>query len=338
VSSGDQPKAAGSGRGTLPRFVRTVGRQAASPREHGAHPFMNQYVIGRFPWPVEELSAKNGSVHGRLTAAGREAWRWRRRVATGHYTARMSPQKVHQYWPAPKSDHVRLWRFMSLGKFVQLRHSRSLYFARLDQFNDPYERFPPAGFVGDRAFNFGIDPAEEDRHFRRRASKTCALHYANCWYSSDHEPAALWHQYPGDETLAVRSSVRRFSKSIEATSQIVYCGLVEYVDFYNKWWTEPADFHFVMIKRASFAHEREFRAVVVLDPPAGEMDIEDLRTAMPRGIEVPVDLEVLIDDIVMAPTAPSWMTDVLRDLIAKYGQLRKILRQSDLYRLRDLLN
>ena len=37
---------------------------------------------------------------------------------------------------------MRLWRYFSLPKLLHLLQSGALYFARLDQLDDPFEGFP----------------------------------------------------------------------------------------------------------------------------------------------------------------------------------------------------
>ncbi len=44
------------------------------------------------------------------------------------------PEFVH-----PSDLKVKIWRFMSLAKFLSLLHTNSLYFSRSDKLGDPFE-------------------------------------------------------------------------------------------------------------------------------------------------------------------------------------------------------
>ncbi|MET3203346.1 MULTISPECIES: hypothetical protein [unclassified Arthrobacter] len=61
-------------------------------------------------------------------------------------------------------------------------------------------------------------------------------------------------------------------------------------------------------------------------PPASErspnVDYEnviDYRT-LPAGKLLAVDLKQLVNRVVVAPEAPSWFIDVVRDIVSKYNQ------------------
>ena len=68
-------------------------------------------------------------------------------------------------------------------------------------------------------------------------------------------------------------------------------------------------------KRKSFEHEKEVRIVQVRDdaPPSC------------LGVSVPVDLDVLIENIYVSPLAQPWFEDLANDILAKYGINKKVI-------------
>lgn len=41
---------------------------------------------------------------------------------------------------------------------------------------------------------------------------------------------------------------------------------------------------------------------------------------LPTGVHLSIDLDALIARVMIAPEAPAWFTEPVRDVVAKYGQ------------------
>ena len=67
-------------------------------------------------------------------------------------------------------------------------------------------------------------------------------------------------------------------------------------------------------KRKSFEHEKEVRAVVTRFPAEGE-----LGDTITSGIPIRIDLNVLVETVYIAPDAPSWVGDLVKSVIQRYG-------------------
>lgn len=78
----------------------------------------------------------------------------------------------------PLNVDRRLWRYMSLLKFVDLLQRSCLWFTRLDRFQDPYEGFLPE--IITRLAN-GKDRTEFSQFQYDNWRKAAC---ANCWYMS----------------------------------------------------------------------------------------------------------------------------------------------------------
>ena len=90
------------------------------------------------------------------------------------------------------NENERVWRYMDFTKLVSLLHSRTLYFARADKFDDPFEGSYPAKNVSRyRDYHESLNlPPDVHRDlvpllndgmstFVRRCRKWTAL---NCWH------------------------------------------------------------------------------------------------------------------------------------------------------------
>ena len=73
-------------------------------------------------------------------------------------------------------------------------------------------------------------------------------------------------------------------------------------------------------KRRSFEHEREYRVVIALE----EEEKENI------GVLISVLLDKLIEKVVVSPTAPKWVSELVRREVKVY-ELDIPVAQSDLY-------
>jgi hypothetical protein len=236
--------------------------------------------------------------------------------------------EAHPQFDQPKNLDARVWRFLDLPKFLSLLHSGSVHFARADQFEDPYE-----GRVSDR-MNAHI--REHDRvigpALGQMANWIRTDTFISCWHLSEHESATMWKLYSGaDVGLAVVTSYGKLRNALDRDSRAILLGVVRYGHDYGAEVALDVLARF-MNKRKSFEHEKEVRAVIwrIMNnhPKSGEQYVPSAET----GMRVEVDLNELVDEVLLAPTAPAWFVPVLSHLAAKLGYSFAV-RQSSLYRL-----
>jgi hypothetical protein len=185
------------------------------------------------------------------------------------------------------------------------------------------------------------------------------LHYrrsffVNCWHLNQDDSPAMWAQYAiGGQGVAVTSSYRQILGALTLATQEVSVGVVKYLD----WSKEPVDdWVYPLSKRRNFAHEKELRifywdqvisgkiqllhnilADHMMDHLYGRIDkinwefIDDdvNKIAHEPGIYIPIDLDQLIDEVYVAPSAPDWFRDVVASVCGKYD-LNRVPRRSDL--------
>jgi hypothetical protein len=219
---------------------------------------------------------------------------------------------------------LTLWRYMGLEKLLDLLQRRSLYFAQLKSFRDPYEgmvpialrtpvidvsQMPDDGSTGWREFVLHFESVRDEK-IRDEL-------YVSCWHSNPGETAAMWSLYSRTSGLAIRTTSDRFAHALRNCLPEVELAAVEYADIVSGMaagtpWS---------IKRPSFQHEMEIRAVI-RDPDCNA-----------GGLLVPVDLEALIEEVYISPEAEPWITCVVKNVIAKYG-LETNVQRSGLWTLR----
>ncbi|MBN1566152.1 MAG: DUF2971 domain-containing protein [Anaerolineae bacterium] len=244
-------------------------------------------------------------------------------------------------------DETKIWRYMSLTKFVSLLHRQALFFGRVAglQKDDPYEG----------AFPKNYDQPDLKRYFRQIGhADTVAV---NCWHIGNYESAAMWKLY-GDGGIAVQSTIGCLKKSFDRETREIYLGKVYYIDYEIDHLSSDEEnmLSLCLHKRPSFEHERELRALMNLGPSPEvmlrqrertinylkvhnllpeedeqrlireqqelteqvEMELEKDETER-YGTYVDVDLEILLDQICIPPTSQPWIEEAVRSLVEKYG-------------------
>ena len=237
------------------------------------------------------------------------------------------------------NENERVWRYMDFTKLVSLLHSRTLYFARADKFDDPFEGSYPAKNVSRyRDYHESLNlPPDVHRDlvpllndgmstFVRRCRKWTAL---NCWHLSDYESAAMWRLYlKGSDGIAIMSSYGRLRNSFKNTSEQIYIGKVRYIDYQRDSIDGTSIFSPFLYKRNSFTHEREVRALIS-KLPIRDGGLDFAQESIEDGINIDVDLSLLVETIYVVPYAPKWVHNAVKSVVERYGCTFEV-RQSDI--------
>jgi hypothetical protein len=195
-----------------------------------------------------------------------------------------------------------LWRYMTFEKFCWLVEKASLYHARLDRFEDPFEGSVTAAYARNRE-NEELAPGSRAGDVEPWTWK--CLRYqslASCWHASEGcESDAQWKIYaPGGVGIAVVSSMERLLQSVSFHPHMHgILGQVEYTDFeqhdmgHRPFGTQMSP---GFAKRKSFEHEREVRGIILADLiveggsfTMNEAFLEKQRREQPVGISAKVD-------------------------------------------------
>lgn len=287
-------------------------------------------------------------------------------LSTFHGQLPNLPHRQHPSFKPPSSPDDKVWRYLDLPKFVSMVQNRALYFVRSTEFEDPYEGTTPEFNVKRReqwmrehktlyATEEVLQAAlksynESDARENYMMAVECLV---NSWHLNDEESASMWKLYSDNNSgIAIQSTFQRLCDSFQSNSaDVVYAGVVEYID-YRKQGTDPSNgFNNFLVKRKSFACEREIRLATV--PSSGlwaklrelkglkpnenmTSSFEEIQAAanmMDKGKSIPTDLQVLIERVYVAPMAPTWYLNMVNYLLKQYLPSKQATK-SELYDLK----
>ena len=221
------------------------------------------------------------------------------------------------------NDNMTIWRYLDFTKFVSLLDRQALFFCRADKLGDPFEGSQPKPNIPLRSeiFEHQIPVDILSEQYKRIREFTAV----NCWHINRYESAAMWKLYlKSNEGIAIRSTFGRLRNSLNDAKPDIYIGKVQYID-YDKDNIPNYLFSPFLHKRKSFEHEVELRAVIQ-EFPEGKL-LSEADRPFEDGLYIPVDLNLLINEIYLAPTSPKWLRELVESVTAKYG-IKKKVRQS----------
>lgn len=243
------------------------------------------------------------------------------------------PAAHHHIFKQPDDPGIPIWRYMDFTKFVAMLETRALFFARSDKLGDPFEGSSSRGNALFRPIIYKemyekltAETLEEMSSGRSDIAKWLRQWtFINCWHMNATESAAMWRLYTkSNEAIAIRSSFFRLANVLDDKT---YVGRVEYIDFERDWMPEGNAFYPFVHKRMSFAHETEIRALFTQWPITdGGFDFK----AEPpmAGFEKHVNVDELIEQVYVAPTAPEWFRELVQKVSSRYGLKKPVLQSS----------
>ena len=233
---------------------------------------------------------------------------------------------------------MKIWRYVDLAKFIHMLATGTLYFpCATTQLKDPYEGWLPRSHIKameqinrgildqmkttqdsflaqhptrDRApFDSLRDETERKLNLQKLLREANSKFGVNCWHINEHESEAMWQLYTAaGQGIAIESTKARLEDALRGEGIIV--DQVRYMDFDSDEIERGQRHYGLFLKRKSFAHEQELRAMIKLPTPG-------------TGIAVPCDLSGLIAQIHIFPKAPPYYAEAVRYAL---GQARPELK------------
>ncbi len=251
---------------------------------------------------------------------------------------------AHPCFSEPTNDQIKIWRYLTLPKFIDLLHSRTLFFTRADLLRaddksegtgltnvaragvKALEELSARGVELSYLAYPGLTAKQLVEMLTQsdRAHEELIKHYfVNCWHMNEHENFAMWKVYSEPFGVCIQSTyeslINCFNDSdysfYRKTSK-VYVGEVRYVDWDNYVIPQNNGFWPVMHKKREFGYERELRCIVW-----------DFNKPV---VKVGVDLERLVHRVFINPYTPPWFHQVISSLCAKYDLGEERITQSSL--------
>jgi hypothetical protein len=148
--------------------------------------------------------------------------------------------------------------------------------------------------------------------------------YISAWHMSEYESLAMWKLYDmSGNGVAIVTDFEKLCASISYRRPI-HIGCVKYIDYHSDDMWLGNLFDPFMHKTIALRHESEVRAVLS-DHLDGFSDFTNSLMLKrdrqlpdpPIGVSVECDLEKLIDRVVVSPTAPTWVVELVRDYCRK---------------------
>jgi hypothetical protein len=254
---------------------------------------------------------------------------------------------------------------MDVLKLMYLLENASLWFARADLLDDPREgRLTDAELCHLKALGEGAE-----RHIDLRESSRRECFVNCWYASESESMAMWELYGKGCGSIAVRSSVGAVKAALNSVDRSVSIGYIQYVDWVGKASLPNNVYGMLVRKIESYKHESEVRLLMwdpnaaerwpesvhvtwVANRMADELRVmhwevseSELQRvcqqavfassergyleAMPKGIPLKIEIESLVEELVVGPDQPSWVVDVLRALVSRFG-LSKSVRPSSL--------
>jgi hypothetical protein len=193
-----------------------------------------------------------------------------------------------------------LWRYVKLDRFLEVVRTSRLYFAAATQFADPFE--------GAVAVQTNLPPPDpryaEMEHAERAFFALKRMTKISCWHRADYESDAMWKLYAeASKGIAMcttpermRQAFRPFRLRDDYVEEDLWGSPVSYIDLTQVRMRGGNMLERFFWKHRAFAWEREFRLAISLRI-AEEHGVE----IPAEGIEVEIDLNVLVEHIVLGP-------------------------------------
>lgn len=246
-------------------------------------------------------------------------------------------QKYYKYLNQEHNE-ITIWRYMDFIKFLSLIESRSLFLTKVNKMSDLLEGKYPMNTrrSWERAHmhlpQFWRDVIIENQTENYKTLKETT--YISCWRADDKSSYHMWDAYTKRiDGIAIKSTTKRLHTSLfKYRAEIglpVHVAKVAYVDFKKDASANDLLIYQFINKAKDYKHEKEFRAILMegLIPPT-KFNREALRINHENGIDYPVDIDLLIDEIHISPFAPKEYVSSVENLLKKYD-IRKPIFQDE---------
>lgn len=233
------------------------------------------------------------------------------------------------------NPNTTIWRYMDLDKFLSLISNESLYFVNALRLNDEFEGSLSQHEIKELEDNYRStigyiqdesrieEYVEENREVRKKEKEDYVI---NCWHMNESESAAMWKLYSTSKrSIAIKSSINRLMNSLSNIDFEIHLGKVRYIDFKKDKQTIKYPVYRFIYKRHSFDYEKEFRAIFRRMDMNAEYS-QMYRNDFIKGINIPIDPNILINGIYISPKSQDWFLKLVREIKSKYGISARVRR------------
>ena len=221
----------------------------------------------------------------------------------------------------------RLWRYMSLAKYISLLEKQSLWLARADTFRDKHEgRFPDEMRKSmEKAYEAFADNDPKIKDAADFQDHLVKNTYLSCWHKNLDENVVMWEIYgQRNDAVAIQTTVGALRDHID------YSGLSgNFLTLDNILYQIYDQIEGVLryercffLKRPHFKFEDEVR--LSLDTYSIDKPIKNT----PKGYTLPIRLNNLLHGVLVHPDSSDWFLKAVSSVTGKYGLKVEVCRGS----------
>jgi hypothetical protein len=216
------------------------------------------------------------------------------------------------------TEGEKLWRYMSHQKFEDLIKTNSLYYARIDQFEDSLEgisSFTSLKSIIDDKTKSDEQKQESIRLYNIRMENNRKVSFVSCWHINEKINYTIWDDYGQNsiESIGIQTNYKKFKKEIEKSGFSMLNEPVQYFD--EPYFNQNAYWFPIIFKRSKYKQEQEFRSILYVH----DFDL--------KGIKVKINLAEFITKIHIHPNATKEFFKKIRDFL-KENNLKIPVSQS----------
>lgn len=246
------------------------------------------------------------------------------------------PYKLQGGLETPEHSWSKVWRYMSLAKFLSLLEYRALHFVSVRYLRENHDVFE--GEITEADWNFLSEFKDPDVATMTRDLHTHYgdLTYVNCWRVSEYEDSTMWFKYVERcDGVAVQSDFRHMRDCLAPFDKPVHIGMVKYVNFDEHLTYATSSLPYATLKRPQFATDQEIRMIYY--PYQGELgspiDFDDFIEFAERHrfitvVPVQVDIAVLLQQVYVSPDSEPWLLKLIRTQVERAGLNPDIVQPS----------
>lgn len=147
-------------------------------------------------------------------------------------------------------------------------------------------------------------------------------YFVNCWQIGGYESYPMWKAYTNPkESVVIVSTIGDWKEALsQHIIDHIYISEINYIDLQSGQIPEKGQLHLALQKRMEYRHEDEVRGILSRLPP-----LDDEEMQHPKGIEVKIGLEDLVNEIRVSPDASEEFFEEVQDLCNRSESLNEDL-------------
>jgi hypothetical protein len=219
------------------------------------------------------------------------------------------------------SGDTKIWRYMSLDKFIDLISTEQLFFSPTASYieSDPFEGYLPV--VGMDALKEISPGLAQNGLLKPFVYKLAKGMMASCWHINEGESEAMWRLYSDNKKgIAVQSTVGSLNSALQRDQidETIWISKVKYIDFFDRN-LKPSDcvidgnLAMSLLKRKSYEHENELRAFIT-----PKLNLENIHTFQPTPKRIDIHLSDLIKQVVISPLSNEPFVSSVKSICTQY--------------------